>query len=188
VEDYFTRLVQRVAPKSDAQARAEVVVTRRFLENFSGDQAGHPCRCACSACCALLPLLLLPAARACMHACKRRSCTLHCCGMAAGLPREVCMLRMQPKHAEKALARRSLIRLCMLACCAQVRFTARSFGVAGDHAGQMSTGMRWPFGPVALITPFNFPLEIPALQLLGAVFMGNKPLVHVDHRRALPHT
>ena len=38
VEDYFTRLVQRVAPKSDAQARAEVVVTRRFLENFSGDQ------------------------------------------------------------------------------------------------------------------------------------------------------
>ena len=44
--------------------------------------------------------------------------------------------------------------------------------------------MRWPFGPVALITPFNFPLEIPALQLLGALFMGNKPLVHVDHRRA----
>lgn len=38
VEDYFTRLVQRVAPKHDAQARAEVVVTRRFLENFSGDQ------------------------------------------------------------------------------------------------------------------------------------------------------
>lgn len=38
VEDYFTRLIQRVAPKHDAQARAEVVVTRRFLENFSGDQ------------------------------------------------------------------------------------------------------------------------------------------------------
>ncbi|EIE18461.1 aldehyde dehydrogenase [Coccomyxa subellipsoidea C-169] len=101
VEDYFTKLVQRVAPKHDAQARAEVVVTRRFLENFSGDQ---------------------------------------------------------------------------------VRFTARSFGVAGDHAGQMSTGHRWPYGPVGLITPFNFPLEIPALQLIGAVMMGNKPLVHVDHR------
>ncbi len=39
MEDHFTRLVQRVAPKHDAQARAEVVVTRRFLENFSGDQA-----------------------------------------------------------------------------------------------------------------------------------------------------
>lgn len=38
MEDYFTKLVQRVAPKHDAQARAEVVVTRRFLENFSGDQ------------------------------------------------------------------------------------------------------------------------------------------------------
>ena len=73
-----------------------------------------------------------------------------------------------------------------MACtCAQVRFTARSFGVSGDHAGQTSTGMRWPYGPVALITPFNFPLEIPALQLLGALFMGNKPLVHVDHRRAV---
>jgi hypothetical protein len=48
--------------------------------------------------------------------------------------------------------------------------------------GQTSHGMRWPYGPVALITPFNFPLEIPALQLMGALFMGNKPLVHVDHR------
>jgi hypothetical protein len=48
--------------------------------------------------------------------------------------------------------------------------------------GQTSHGLRWPYGPVALITPFNFPLEIPALQLMGALFMGNKPLVHVDHR------
>ena len=64
----------------------------------------------------------------------------------------------------------------------QVRFMARSFSVSGDHAGQMSNGLRWPYGPVAIITPFNFPLEIPALQLMGALFMGNKPLVHVDHR------
>ncbi len=56
--------------------------------------------------------------------------------------------------------------------------------MSGDHAGQMSHGMRWPWGPVALVTPFNFPLEIPALQLMGALFMGNKPLVHVDHRWA----
>jgi acyl-CoA reductase-like NAD-dependent aldehyde dehydrogenase len=35
---------------------------------------------------------------------------------------------------------------------------------------------------VALITPFNFPLEIPALQLMGALYMGNKPLLHCDHR------
>ena len=30
---------------------------------------------------------------------------------------------------------------------------ARSFGVSGDHAGQQSNGYRWPYGPVALITP-----------------------------------
>ena len=39
VEDFFTYLLQRVVPKHDTQARAEVTVTRRFLENFSGDQA-----------------------------------------------------------------------------------------------------------------------------------------------------
>lgn len=38
VEDFFTHLLQRVVPKHDTQARAEVTVTRRFLENFSGDQ------------------------------------------------------------------------------------------------------------------------------------------------------
>jgi 1-pyrroline-5-carboxylate dehydrogenase len=58
-----------------------------------------------------------------------------------------------------------------------VRFLARSFGVPGDHYGQMSVGHRWPYGPVALITPFNFPLEIPVLQLMGALFMGNKPVL-----------
>ena len=38
---------------------------------------------------------------------------------------------------------------------------------------------------MALIAPFNFPLEIPVLQLMGALYMGNKPLVHVDHRVSL---
>lgn len=95
VEAFFARLIQRVAPKSYAQALGEVTVTRRFLENFSGDQ---------------------------------------------------------------------------------VRFLARSFGVPGDHAGQISTGHRWPYGPVAIISPFNFPLEIPILQLMGSLYMGNKPV------------
>lgn len=39
VEDFFTRLIMRVAPKSYAQANGEVVVTRRFLENFSGESS-----------------------------------------------------------------------------------------------------------------------------------------------------
>eukprot|EP01040_Poterioochromonas_malhamensis_P019387 gene19387-22889_t len=90
VNDFLVRLIQRVAPKSEAQARAEVFVTMKFLETFGGDQ---------------------------------------------------------------------------------VRFLARSFQVPGDHAGQMSSGYRWPFGPVVIIAPFNFPLEIPMLQLMGALFM-----------------
>ena len=82
VMDFFTRLIQRVAPKSYAQAYGEVAVTRKFIENFGGDQ---------------------------------------------------------------------------------VRFLAKGFHVSGDHVGQLSCGYRWPYGPVALITPFNFPIEIPAL-------------------------
>jgi 1-pyrroline-5-carboxylate dehydrogenase len=58
-----------------------------------------------------------------------------------------------------------------------VRRLAQSFGVPGDHYGQMSVGHRWPHGPVAIVTPFNFPLEIPTLQLMGALFMGNKPVL-----------
>lgn len=58
-----------------------------------------------------------------------------------------------------------------------VRFLARSFGVPGDHYGQQSSGYRWPFGPVAIVAPFNFPLEIPVLQLMGALYMGNKPVL-----------
>ena len=37
VEDFFTKMIQRVVPKSDAQARGEVIVTRNFLETFAGD-------------------------------------------------------------------------------------------------------------------------------------------------------
>ncbi|XP_059441461.1 probable aldehyde dehydrogenase isoform X1 [Corylus avellana] len=101
VSDFFTRLIQRVSPKSYQQALGEVVVTQKFLENFSGDQ---------------------------------------------------------------------------------VRFLARSFAVPGNHLGQQSHGFRWPYGPVAIITPFNFPLEIPALQLMGALYMGNKPILKVDSK------
>ena len=63
-----------------------------------------------------------------------------------------------------------------------VRFLGRGFSNPGDHAGQESRGYRWPFGPVVVVAPFNFPLEIPALQALGALFMGNRPLVKVDSK------
>jgi len=96
VEDYFTRLTQRVMPKSWNQCLGETVVTRVFLENLAGDG---------------------------------------------------------------------------------VRFLARGFSNPGNHNGQESRGYRWPYGSVVIIAPFNFPLEIPALQLVGALAMGNRPLV-----------
>lgn len=77
VESFFVKLMQRVMPKSTAQVTGEWVVTRRFFENFTGDNP---------------------------------------------------------------------------------RFFQRSFNVAGDYDGQTSTGYRWPFGNVAVICPFNFPL------------------------------
>jgi 1-pyrroline-5-carboxylate dehydrogenase len=40
VMEHFSRLVQRVSPKSYAQAEAEVKVTRTFFETFAGDQVG----------------------------------------------------------------------------------------------------------------------------------------------------
>lgn len=101
VEAYFTKLIQRVMPKSWQQCLNEVVVTRVFLENFAGDG---------------------------------------------------------------------------------VRFLARGFSNPGDKSGQESRGYRWPYGPVVVIAPFNFPLEIPALQSLGALFMGNRPIVKVDSK------
>jgi 1-pyrroline-5-carboxylate dehydrogenase len=101
VADYFTRLIQRVMPKSWNQCAGEVQITRVFLENFAGDG---------------------------------------------------------------------------------VRFLARGFSNPGDRTGQESRGYRWPYGPVVVVAPFNFPLEIPALQVMGALFMGNRPLVKIDSK------
>lgn len=43
-------------------------------------------------------------------------------------------------------------------------------------------GYRFPYGPVAIICPFNFPLEIPVLQSMGALISGNKVLIKGDSR------
>lgn len=68
----------------------------------------------------------------------------------------------------------------------QVRFLAEAFRMPGDHGGQFTTGYRWPLGPVGVITPFNFPVEIPVLQMMGALFMGNKPIVKSDSKATFP--
>ena len=66
-----------------------------------------------------------------------------------------------------------------------VRFLARSFENPGDHYGQQSNGYRWPYGSVAIIAPFNFPLEIPILQLMGALYMGNQPVLKPAEKTSL---
>jgi len=101
VEYYFTRLIQRLTPKSWRQATGEPTITRKFLENYS---------------------------------------------------------------------------------CDQVRFLAKSFGVPGDYYGQSSTGIRMPYGGCAVITPFNFPLEIPSIQTMSSLFMGNQVTLKVDEK------
>jgi 1-pyrroline-5-carboxylate dehydrogenase len=91
--------------------------------------------------------------------------------------------RVAPKSLTQALGEVKVTRLFLDNFGGdQPRFLARGFTTPGDHTGQQSTGYRWPFGAVALIAPFNFPLEIPVLQMMGALYMGNKPLVHVDKR------
>ncbi|KAL3639622.1 hypothetical protein CASFOL_017529 [Castilleja foliolosa] len=91
--------------------------------------------------------------------------------------------RVSPKSYQQAFAEVYVTQKFLENFCGdQVRFLARSFAVPGNHLGQQSHGFRWPYGPVTIITPFNFPLEIPLLQLMGALYMGNKPLLKVDSK------
>ena len=82
INEFLVQSIHNVLPKSRAQIQGEIDVTRKFLENFCGDNP---------------------------------------------------------------------------------RFIARGFSVAGDFEGQISDGYRFPYGQVCIITPFNFPIEIPVL-------------------------
>ena len=83
-----------------------------------------------------------------------------------------------PKHTEQAKAEVVVTRKFFENFAGDnVRFMMKGFQVSGDHQGQRSTGYRWPHGPVSIVSPFNFPLEIPALQLFGALMVGNKPTI-----------
>lgn len=65
------------------------------------------------------------------------------------------------------------------------RNLAEGFSRPGNRDGQEASGYRWSYGPVAIISPFNFPLEILALQVGGALAMGNKVLLKPDQRVAI---
>ena len=86
--------------------------------------------------------------------------------------------RIMPKSEPQALGEVKIVRTFLENFSGDnLRYLASSYQVPGDGTGQRTTGYRWPYGPVIVISPFNFPLEIPALQLMGALFMGNKPLI-----------
>ena len=94
--------------------------------------------------------------------------------------------RAAPKSKDQAVGEVAVVRTFFENFSGdQVRFLARGFSVPGDRIGQQSQGYRWPYGPVAIIAPFNFPLEIPVLQMMGALFMGNKVTIKPDPRVAI---
>lgn len=98
-----------------------------------------------------------------------------------------CIMRCVPKSRAQTAGEVRVTRAFFENFCGdQVRFLAEAFRHPGDHAGQFSTGYRWPYGGVGVITPFNFPIEIPVLQMMGALFMGNKPVVKPDTRVSFP--
>ena len=89
--------------------------------------------------------------------------------------------RTAPKSKDQAIGEVGVVRTFFENFSGdQVRFLARGFTVPGDRIGQQSQGYRWPYGPVAVISPFNFPLEIPVLQMMGALFMGNMVTIKPD--------
>ena len=91
--------------------------------------------------------------------------------------------RMVPKHSTQSYGEVKVVRAFLANFSGDnVRFLAKAVAYPGDHDGQNPTGYRWPLGAVAVVSPFNFPLEIPALQMMGALFMGNKVIVKANSK------
>ena len=91
--------------------------------------------------------------------------------------------RVVPKHDKQVLGEVTTVRKWVEGFAGDgVRRLAQATSLPGDHAGQETRSYRWPYGATSVITPFNFPLEIPALQSLASVWMGNKCTVKIDER------
>lgn len=91
--------------------------------------------------------------------------------------------RLVPKHWDQCVGEVNVVR-CFFANFSgdNVRFLAHSERYPGDRDGQHPTSYRWPLGAVAVISPFNFPLEIPGMQMMGGLFMGNKVIVKANSK------
>ena len=91
--------------------------------------------------------------------------------------------RVVPKHDVQSMGEVTVVRKWLDGYAGDgVRRLAGAQSLPGDHPGQETRSYRWPYGATSVITPFNFPLEIPALQSLSSVWMGNKCVVKVDER------
>eukprot|EP00923_Selenidium_pygospionis_P014229 GHVN01024449.1.p1 GENE.GHVN01024449.1~~GHVN01024449.1.p1 ORF type:complete len:584 (+),score=89.82 GHVN01024449.1:88-1839(+) len=95
--------------------------------------------------------------------------------------------RTMPKSYAQALAEMQVIRAFLENYSGdRVRMMMRGFTQAGDYSGQVSSGYRWPYGSVAVISPYNFPLEIPIMQALGALMVGNRVTLKTESTQGLP--
>ncbi len=69
--------------------------------------------------------------------------------------------RVMPKSTPQCVAEVAVTRTFLATFAGDgVRFTAAGGFTPGDHGGQACAGYRFPFGAVAVITPFNFPLYV----------------------------
>jgi len=93
---------------------------------------------------------------------------------------------VMPKHSDQILGEVRMVRKYLENFTGDnPRFALRGFIVPGDSDGQETVGYRFPYGPVAVIAPFNFPFMLPALHVTGALFSGNKALLKPDHRTGI---
>eukprot|EP00745_Piridium_sociabile_P042434 TRINITY_DN85563_c0_g1_i1.p1 TRINITY_DN85563_c0_g1~~TRINITY_DN85563_c0_g1_i1.p1 ORF type:complete len:554 (-),score=51.21 TRINITY_DN85563_c0_g1_i1:188-1849(-) len=98
-----------------------------------------------------------------------------------------CIQRVMPKSYTQCMGEMTILRtFCENFSGDQIRFVCRGFSVPGDYNGQSCHGHRWPYGPVCVISPFNFPLEICIMQILSAAMVGNKPLLKSADPTGLP--
>jgi 1-pyrroline-5-carboxylate dehydrogenase len=62
------------------------------------------------------------------------------------------------------------------------RFVVSGKILPGDSEGQQAVSYHFPYGPVAIISPFNFPFKLPIINLVAALITGNKPLLKPDNK------
>ena len=157
VAEFFAHLIHRLVPKSKAQCAGEPAVTRKWMENYGSDQVRVRVRVRVRVGARVRVRILrwrttAPTRWAAAPLARARP------GRSLCASARVCPPSLAPSRATPD----------------QVRYLATSPGVPGDYPGQTSVGMRMPYGGVSVITPFNFPLEICALQTCSALFMGNR--------------